>query len=104
MTRSDLLRWGLAAMWGLGIGGFYFYGLWWTLAGLSKSTKPGRWLGISYMVRVSVAMLGFWLVVRNDLICFFITLATFFLMRFILTRTLGPPEGNPEKFIGSEQI
>ena len=103
MTGSDLLRWGLAAAAGLGIGGFYFYGLWWTLRQTGGKRTPRLLLGAGYLVRVLVAMLGFWLRIRKDLVSFFLTLAGFFLMRVVLTRTLGPPEDDPGKFIGKEQ-
>ncbi|WP_373499913.1 ATP synthase subunit I [Desulfococcus sp.] len=103
MTGNDLLRWGLAAAAGLGIGGFYFYGLWWTLGRLAASKHPRFLLGAGYLVRVFVAMLGFWLVIRNDVVSFFFTLAGFFLVRVVLTRTLGPPEDKPGNFITNRQ-
>jgi F1F0 ATPase subunit 2 len=103
MTASDLLPWGLAAVAGLGIGGFYFYGLWWTLGRLAASEHPRLLLGTGYLVRVLVAMLGFWLVIRRDVVSFFFTLGGFFLMRVVLTRTLGPPEDDPRKFIGNRK-
>jgi len=104
MTWNELLRWGTAAAWGLAIGGFYFYGLWWTLRRIPARTRPGLWLGISYAVRLTVAMLGFWLVIRKDIVSFFFTLGAFFLMRVVLTRRLAGSEGSaPEGGMGKHE-
>lgn len=93
MTWSDLLLWGLFAALGLGIGAFYFCGLWWTVGRLAASPRPRLLLGVSYLVRVMAAMLGFWFAIRVGLVPFFWTLAGFFLMRVLLTRKLGTARG-----------
>lgn len=93
MTWSDLLLWGLFAALGLGIGAFYFCGLWWTAGRLAASPRPGLLMGASYLVRVMAAMLGFWFAIRVGLVPFFWTLAGFFLMRVLLTRKLGTARG-----------
>jgi F1F0 ATPase subunit 2 len=93
MTWSDALWWAAATGWGLVIGGFYFYGLWWTLRKLPGKKRPGLWLGISYAVRTTLAMLGFWLAIRNGVVPFFFSVGGFFLMRGVLTRRLAGTGG-----------
>jgi F1F0 ATPase subunit 2 len=102
MTWSDFLRWTTAAAWGLAVGGFYFYGLWWTLRKAPSRTNPKLWLGISYAVRLTVALVGFWLVLQKDVVSFFFTLGAFFLMRVLLTRRLAGPNGPRPEFVPEE--
>jgi F1F0 ATPase subunit 2 len=89
MTSADFFRWATAILWGLAVGGFYFYGLWWTLQKIQGKERPGRWLAASYAVRLVVALAAFWLAIRGGLDCLFLTLGGFFLMRILLTRRLG---------------
>lgn len=98
---NDFLCWGLATMAGGLCGGFYFYGLWWTLVGLWKRSSPKRWLAISYAVRMSVALLFFGLLIRKDVRFFFFALAGFFLMRMVLTRVLCGPNGDSRPLMRS---
>ena len=92
MTRTDILFWGLGLVWGAAIGLFYFWGLWRTLLLIQRKSRPRLWLGLSYALRTAVALAGFWIVMRQDLIAFFFTLGGFFFMRLILTRKLGSVE------------
>jgi len=91
----DAYSWGLALIWGVVLGLFYFGGLWMTLRLLPRTGKPRVWLGVSYGVRVLVALLGFWMVVRKDPLAFLVCFLAFLITRTILTRTLG--RGNREK-------
>lgn len=92
MSKTEALTWGLAAIWGIVLGIFYFGGLWWTVRSLSRKNRPKLWVGLSYLVRTSLVLLGFWLVMRKDLLAFFFTLVAFFLMRFVMIRKLGLSE------------
>ena len=89
MKPADPLLWGASLFWGIVLGLTYFGGLWWTLRSLPGKAHPKLWLAASYGLRASFALLGFWLVMRKDLILFFITFCAFFIMRFILTRYLA---------------
>ena len=94
MTQADLLSWGLASIWGAGLGLFYFGGLWWTLRSLPGKPHPRARLGLSFVLRTSIALLGFWFVIEKDVYAFFFTIGTFFLTRLFLTRKLGLTGGN----------
>ncbi len=85
----DVTFWGWAFLWGGVLGGFYFGGLWVTLRLLQRADRPGFWLGVSYVVRVMVAMSVFWIIVRKDPGAFLLSFLAFLLARTILTRTLG---------------
>lgn len=89
----DVTLWGLAFLWGAALGLFYFGGLWLTLKAIPRKSRPKRWLWVSYAVRLSGALAGFWLVVRNDPGAFLFTFPAFFLVRIILTRVLGHKNG-----------
>ena len=89
MMGINLTLWGLALLWGAFLGLFYFGGLWVTLLYVRRTGNPKLWLGISFVVRLSLALAGLWLVVREDPGAFLVALAAFFIIRTILTRTLG---------------
>ncbi len=72
MMWNDFLHRVLAAAVGMAIGSFYFYGLWWTLCRIPSCSRPKFWLGISWLVRLSGALIGFWLVMRKDAVSFFL--------------------------------
>ena len=86
--KIEIFYCGLALVWGLALGLFYFGGLWWTLRIFTKKARPRLWFGLSFLIRTFVVMLFFWITVEKDIIAFFITFVGFFLMRFFLgTRT-----------------
>lgn len=100
MTLNELLPWTAAVGWGLAVGGFYFYGLWWTLRKLSGKARPRRWLATSYAVRLTVAMAAFGLAMHGGLTPFFLMLGAFFLMRVLLTRRLAVPKAAEASGLG----
>ena len=85
---ETILR-GLSFLWGGALGLFYFGGLWWTVQSLPRRSHPKLWLGLSFSIRTLCTLSGFWVMLKKDLPSFFITLGTFFLVRFFLTRKLG---------------
>lgn len=85
----DIIFWGLAFLWGGILGFFYFGGLWVTLRLLKRTNRPKFWLGVSYIGRVLVALIGFWLIVRKSPGAFLLSFIAFLLARTILTRILG---------------
>ena len=93
MTDHNLHFLGLALVWGGALGFVYFGGLWWTLCGLPGKSRPRSWLAFSLFSRILLVLMGFWIILRVDLVGFFVTLASFFLMRAILIRKLGPSNG-----------
>ncbi|MGD9300815.1 MAG: ATP synthase subunit I [Desulfobacterales bacterium] len=75
---------------GVGLGAFYFLGLWWTVRRLPTVRVPALWTVVSFVVRSVVALGGFYLVMaggwQNLLAC----LAGFTLIRLWLVRRLSP--------------
>lgn len=80
---------GLSFIWGAALGLFYFGGLWITLKHISRANRPKSWLGLSFVIRISFIMIGFWAIIRKDPAAFILTILAFFITRFILMRTLG---------------
>ena len=60
MTES--LRLGLALVAGLGLGTLFFYGLWRTVQHSLTARHPALWLLGSLLLRLGLAMLGFYYV------------------------------------------
>ena len=85
----------LAFLWGTFLGLFYFGGLWMTVKTVLGKRRPGRWLTISAVVRLTAVLYGFWIILRMDPATFFFTLAGFFLVRIVFTRTLGRESKGP---------
>ena len=77
-------------MWGGALGFAYFGGLWWTLRILPGKSRPKSSLALSFCFRILLVLIGFWIILQVDLWGFFMTLASFFLMRTNLIRWLGP--------------
>jgi F1F0 ATPase subunit 2 len=66
MTMSDALTWLLAWAAGGLLGALFFGGLWWTVRKSIVSARPALWFLGSLLVRMSVALLGFYLVAGGD--------------------------------------
>ncbi|MCB2148079.1 MAG: ATP synthase subunit I [Deltaproteobacteria bacterium] len=93
MTVEAILLGSACLLWGAFLGLFYFGGLWMTLKTTLGKPRPEYRLAASLIVRLAVALAGFWLVMRMELSLFFFTLAGFFLVRIVLTRVLGRGNG-----------
>ena len=89
MKDINLLIPALGLVWGLLIGLLYFGGLWWTIVRLPGKVRPKLWLTASYALRLGLALLGFWLIMRESLYALFLSLAGFLIMRLILIQRLG---------------
>ena len=87
--KTEIFYCGLALLWGLALGLFYFGGLWWTLRIFIQKDRPKLWFGLSFLIRIFVVMLFFWIIIEKNIGAFFISFAGFFLMRFFLIRKLG---------------
>ncbi len=57
---------GVSALIGYALGIMYFGGLWWTVTILPKVRHPGTILIVSYVLRTSVLLLGFYLVLGDQ--------------------------------------
>ena len=81
--------WGLSIIWGVLLGLFYFGGLWITLKYIYRANRPKTLLAISFVIRITFIMVGFWVIMRKDPVTFLLTFPAFLITRAILTRTLG---------------
>ena len=89
MTQTEFYIWGLASIWGVALGIFYFGGLWWTICSLPRLTSPRFFLAASFIIRTALVLLGFWLVLHRNIGAFFFTIGAFTITRLILVRKLG---------------
>ncbi|MCF8062917.1 MAG: ATP synthase subunit I [Deltaproteobacteria bacterium] len=78
---------------GLGIGGFYFAGLWWTVRRLPGVRHPAAWVAGSFMVRAGLSLLGFYGILQGGWPMLPASLAGFILVRLAAVHRLrpGPP-------------
>jgi len=78
---------------GILLGTFFFGGLWWTI----RSGSPSQWSGLrfsaSLLLRMAVAVTGFYLVSHSDWRRLVACLAGFLLARIAITRLIGLPPG-----------
>jgi F1F0 ATPase subunit 2 len=80
----------LAFFVGLGIGLFYFGGLWWTVTRLPNAQRPGLWTMGSFLVRTFVSLFGFYLVMDRRWERLLVSLLGFLIARAVLVRRLRP--------------
>ncbi|MFO7984466.1 MAG: ATP synthase subunit I [Desulfatiglandaceae bacterium] len=75
---------------GIGIGIFYFVGLWWTVQRVSRVAFPGRWVLGSFAVRAGVSMAAFYVIMGDDWRKLMAGLVGFFLIRVVSVRRVRP--------------
>jgi F1F0 ATPase subunit 2 len=71
---------------GLLLGAFFFGGLWWTVRNGVKSKRAALWFFSSMLLRTSVVMLGFYLLLGDSWLRMLAGLFGFFIARLIVTR------------------
>ncbi len=78
---------------GLGLGLFYFGGLWLTIQRLTTTRKPYHLILASFLFRLTVCLVGFYLILSSkgeqQLISLLACVLGFLLIRTILIRRLG---------------
>lgn len=89
---TELLTWLLAALGGTALGLFYFAGLWFTLQRLPNHPHPALWVAGSFILRLAVSLIGFYVILGSDrsLTRLGIALLAFLAVRVALTRRLRP--------------
>ena len=80
--------WGLlfALLVGLGLGAFFFGGLWWTVQRGMRSTRPALLFLSSMLLRTLVVVVGFYLIAGDDYQRLIAALLGFIVARLIATR------------------
>ena len=76
---------------GILLGTFFFGGLWWTIRAGSPSQWSGLLFSASLMLRMAVAISGFYLVSHGDWRKLVACLVGFLLARIAVTRLIGLP-------------
>jgi F1F0 ATPase subunit 2 len=99
MTINEMVRLMLALPAGVALGAFFFGGLWWTVRKGVSSEQPASWFFGSLLLRMSVALAGFYLVGNGDWQRLLLCLVGFVAARLVvtrLTRNSGDHQGYPE--------
>ena len=74
---------------GIGLGGVYFAGLWETIRKLPDVEKPVRRIALSYALRMTFVLSGFYFVMQGEWERLAAAMVGFLLMRELLLRRLG---------------
>ena len=74
---------------GAAIGGMYFAGLWETVRKLPDVEKPVRRIALSYALRMTLVLSGFYFVMQGEWERLAAAMVGFLLMRELLLRRLG---------------
>ena len=85
----EVLRNGGALLGGMGLGVFFFAGLWWTVRKAVVAENPALLFLSSMMLRTLGTMAGFYFLSRGDWRKVVASLAGFLLARVLITRLLG---------------
>jgi len=89
MNEAPILAGNLFA--GILLGAFFFGGLWWTI----RSRSPSQWSGLlfsaSFLLRMAVAVTGFYLVSHGEWRKLMACLVGFLLARIAVTRLIRLP-------------
>lgn len=85
MMMNNLLPLLLVASMGFLLGLIFFGGLWWTVQRMLHSARPALWMLGSLLLRMSIALYGFWLIGGQDWKRMLACLAGFFIARLVLT-------------------
>ena len=82
---NDSLWLVLAGLAGLLLGAIFFGGLWWTVRKGLTSKQPAFWFLGSTLLRMSIALVGFYFVGRDDWKRLLACLVGFVIARFVVT-------------------
>ena len=93
----------LALVAGVLLGVMFFGGLWWTVRKGVSSKQPALWFFGSLLLRMGIALAGFYFVSGGHWYRLLACLLGFVIARFIVTRFTGPPvehNDSPAKEVG----
>ena len=87
---NDALSLAPAMAAGILLGVIFFGGLWWTVRKGFSSKQPALWFFGSLLLRISIALAGFYFVSGGHWARLLVCLLGFILARLIVTRLTGP--------------
>ena len=90
-TMNEMLRLIPVLLTGVLLGVIFFGGLWWTVQKGVSAKRPGLWFSGSLLLRMSLALTGFYFVSGGHWERLLVCLAGFFIARLIVTRLTGLP-------------
>jgi F1F0 ATPase subunit 2 len=90
MTMNDSLTMVLALAAGAGLGAVFYGGLWWTVRKGVSSQRPALWFFGSPLLRMSIALAGFYFVSGGHWERLLLCLLGFFMARLAVTRLTKP--------------
>lgn len=93
---NNLLILALALVAGLVLGTIFFGGLWWTVRNGISSKQPALWFLGSMLVRMSIVLLGFYFVGRDDWQRLVAFLLGFIIARVVVMRLTRTPIEHPD--------
>ena len=88
---NEFVTLALALVAGLLLGAIFFGGLWWTVRKGLSSKQPALWFFGSLLLRMSIALAGFYFVSGGHWERLLLCLLGFVVARFIVTRLTRPP-------------
>ncbi len=88
---NEALNLAPAMVTGVLLGVMFFGGLWWTIRKSVSFKQPAVWFFGSLLLRMSIALAGFYFVSDGHWERLLVCLLGFFLARLIVTRLTGPP-------------
>lgn len=89
---SEALPLALAFLGGGGLGAFFFGGLWWTVRRALSSRRPALWFLGSLSLRMSVALVGFWVASGGHWERLLACVLGFLAARLVVTQRTQAPE------------
>jgi F1F0 ATPase subunit 2 len=90
---SETLLLPIAWIGGMMLGTMFFGGLWWTVRKSLSARQPALWLFVSLMLRLSLALVGFYFIGQGDWKRLLFCLFGFVMARLVVTRLTRPPTG-----------
>jgi F1F0 ATPase subunit 2 len=91
MTMNEVLTLTLSLMAGLLLGALFFGGLWWTVRKGFSSKQPALWFSGSLLLRMPLALAGFYYVGQGHWERLMACLLGFVIARFIVKRLTRTP-------------
>ena len=94
---NETLMLGLAGAAGLLLGAVFFGGLWWTVSRGVSSPRPAVWFLGSFLVRMGVTLVGFYVVSGGRWERLVLCFLGFLVARVVVTLMTRPPRDNPTR-------